>query len=351
MERFLLGHAEAAWWFLLSLLGFCLLLWGSRSRARNILLLVPGWNPDAIKKSLQHTWRTCKALLLVSVLFFSAIAMLEPKYDFTYETINRKGIDLFIALDVSKSMYGTDIAPTRFDRSILEIKNLVNNLTDDRIGLILFTSQAITQCPLTLDYATFKLFLDDVSIGMLPRGGTSIAAAILQSVKSFDRHYKKERVLVLISDGESHKGDLDAALHEAKLANVTIYTVGLGSVKGVPVLLPSLNGEKTYIKDDKGNIVLSRLNDILLKKTALRSGGAYIHATGSSFSLEKIYQQYIAPLVGRDLEMNRKKIYKHRFYLPLGLAFLLLLLETWLPEKKRTKGSVATSMAGKERVA
>jgi Ca-activated chloride channel family protein len=243
-------------------------------------------------------------------------------------------VDIVIALDTSKSMLARDIPPSRFERSRLEIKNLVNQLEGDRIGLVVFTSTALTQCPLTLDYATFGRFLDEVEVGTLDRGGTSLSAAIDQAVLAFDTRYKKDRILILVTDGETHDTRLKDSLRKAEKANIRIYTVGLGSREGVPILLPSGDGEKRYVKDAEGNIVLTRLSEEPLKKAAFATEGGYLQAGAGGFSLEKLYRNKIEPLLGREMEARRKKRYMHRFYVPLALALLCLVLHTFLPERR-----------------
>lgn len=337
MEKFIWGNIGGIAYLWILALGFLFYYFGFHQRERiSTLLLDAGLTREMIKGDYKDR-RKLKAFLILCSLFFSVLALMQPMYDFTWDTVRRMGTDIIVALDTSKSMYATDITPSRFERSKLEIKNMVNELDGDRIGLVIFTGNALTQCPLTLDYATFKLFLDEVEIGTLARGGTSLASAIETAAKSFDLKYKEERILILVTDGETHDDRLEAALEAAKKAGIKIFAVGIGTREGVPILLPAPNGEKQYVKDDKGNIVLTKLNDEPLKKMALETGGAYIHADNTDFSLEKLYEMKIAPLKGRELESKRKKRYENRFYIPLALALLCLLIEAFLPEKARKR--------------
>jgi len=330
MHPFIWGNFSAWIYFLIPLLAILIYIWGAK---KQILILNQLLSQKALTDIQLNRNQSSQFLhqgLLVFILICITLALMEPKYDFTWETVHRKGIDIIIALDLSKSMYAKDISPNRFERSRLELKNLVENLEGDRIGLIVFTSGARMICPLTLDYQTFNLFLDDVSIGQLPRGGTSLSAPIEMAAGSFDPQYKKDRVLILVTDGESHDKRLDEALKISGQSKVRIFTVGLGSLEGVPILLPSDSGEKIYVKDEKGNIVLTKLEDRPLKKIALESGGAYVPVEASGFNLLKIYQEEIAPIEGREINQKRKRRYENRYYFPLGLALIAYLFLIFL---------------------
>ncbi|MBN2143863.1 MAG: VWA domain-containing protein [Candidatus Aureabacteria bacterium] len=339
-DKFQWGNIWQIGAFGLIVLVLLVMIWGVRYRKVKLRSLVSlSLIPSLVSGAGNEDLRIWKNTLLVLVLFFGVIALMDPQYNYTWDTIRRTGTDIIIALDTSKSMYARDVPPSRFERSILEIKNLIDHIDGDRVGLIVFTSNARVQCPLTLDYGAFKLFLDEVEIGLLPRGGTSTSAAIEQAVSAFDLKYKKERILILVTDGETHDSRIDDAIQKAKNANIKIFSIGLGSKEGVPILLPAGNGEKVYVKDENGNTVLSKLQDEDLKKMALETGGAYVQAEVSGFNLEAMYREKIAPLLGRELESKRKKRYEHRFYIPLGIALFFLLLEMLLPERKKLQVS------------
>ncbi len=335
MDKFEWGKLGNLSYIVFVIAALAFILWGYKRKAYILENIFDKKLLDEILRVINPKNRMIKTGLILAALFFIVIAAMEPKYDFTWEKVNRKGVDIIIALDTSKSMYASDISPSRFERSKLEIKNLINNLQGDRIGLVIFTSKAITQCPLTLDYSTFNLFLDEIEIGSLPKGGTSLYSAVDKSIESFDKKYKKDRVLILVTDGETHDENIDKAVEKAKENAVKIFTIGLGSKDGVPIIIPSENGEKKYLKDEKGDIVLTKLNDEPLKKLALHTNGAYIQGGSGGFSLEKLYTETIAPLDGRDLESQRKKRYEHRFYIPLFLAILCLFIEGLLVESPK----------------
>ena len=334
MSNFEWGNIFAISWIIVVSIAFIFMIFGKEQKRKKLRSIIDARLISLNIKGVDTSRNTLKSILILFSLFLLVIALMEPKYDFSWETINRKGIDIIVALDISKSMLASDILPSRFERSVLEIKNLINNLNGDRIGLVLFTSKAITQCPLTLDYATYKTFLDEVEIGTLPKGGTSLSSAIEEAIESFDLKYRKHRVLIIVTDGESHDTRLQDAISKANEHDISIFSIGIGSNEGAQIPMPSKNGEQHYVKDKHGNFVLSKLDEKSLIDISLKTGGAYIHATSSNFSLEKIYAEKIAILEGRELEMKRKKRFKHRFYIPLGIAVILLLLEALLSERK-----------------
>lgn len=334
MDKFMWGNIWGISYLWIPIAAAVLLYLASlRRQALLEKLMDPALLPSLVGAK-ENSQRGLKNIFLVLSLFFSVIALMEPLYDYTWEISKKTGVDLIVALDTSKSMYASDISPSRFERSKLEIKNLIQSLEGDRVGLILFTSRALTQCPLTVDYNAFSLFLDEAEIGLLPKGGTSLVSAIEKACESFDTKYQKDRILMIVTDGETHDLDLDSALKKALEAGIRIFCVGLGSKEGVPIVVPQPNGQKEYIKDEKGDIVLTRLEEETLKKIALGTQGAYIHADNTSFSLENLYKLKVAPLQGREIESKKKKRYENRFYIPLAIALIFLLLGTFLKEVK-----------------
>ena len=334
MDKFMWGNIWGISYLWIPVAAAILLYLGTLRRQALLEKLMDPSLLTGLMGAKEDSRRGLKNIFLILSLFFSVIAVMEPLYDYTWETTKKTGVDLIIALDTSKSMYASDISPSRFERSRLEIKNLIQSLEGDRVGLILFTSNALTQCPLTVDYNAFSLFLDEAEIGLLPKGGTSLVSAIEKACDSFDTKYKKDRVLMIVTDGETHDMDLDSALKKASEAGIRIFCVGLGSKEGVPIVIPQAGGQKEYVKDENGNIVLTKLEEENLKKIAIATQGAYIHADNTSFSLENLYKLKVAPLQGREIESKRKKHYENRFYIPLAIALIFLLLGTFLKEVK-----------------
>ena len=251
--------------------------------------------------------------------------------------MKRKGLDILIALDTSKSMLAQDLKPSRIERSKLAIRDFVKYLKGDRIGLIAFSGSAFLQCPLTVDYGGFLLSLEDIDTEIIPKGGTNLSSAITEAVRSYSGAQKKYKVLVIITDGEDHKGNALSAAEEAKKEGIAVFCVGIGSREGELIPLKAEDGQARFLKDRQGNVVKSRLDESILQKIALATGGSYVRSTGAEFGLELLYRERLSKLEKRELEGKLAKHYEERFQIPLALAFLLLLVELLISERKKGK--------------
>ncbi|UCG35656.1 MAG: VWA domain-containing protein [Candidatus Omnitrophota bacterium] len=279
-----------------------------------------------------------KTAIILSAVFLCVFSLMQPRWGFYWHKLKRKGLDILIAVDVSKSMLATDIRPNRLERSKLAIKDLTRKIKGDRIGLIAFAGKAFLQCPLTIDYNGFLLSLDNLSVGIIPRPGTSITAAINEAIKSYKDISKEYKVLVIITDGEDHEGDAIKATEGAKKEGIKIFCIGIGTKEGELIPIVDEAGKKTFLKNREGNFVKSRLNELLLQKIALSTEGSYVRARGAEFGLDLIYEQELSKMERRDIEGKMAKKYKERFQIPLALAFLLLLVEPFLiPLRKKSE--------------
>ncbi len=276
-----------------------------------------------------------KAALLVLTLLFIVFALIQPKWGYHWEKIKRRGIDVIVAIDVSRSMLADDIKPNRLDRAKREILDLIQMMSGDRIGLIAFAGTAFVQCPLTLDYGACRMFVDELNPTLIPRGGTQIGEAIQKAVSAFEGKEKKNRALIIITDGEDHDSN---AIEAAKLAaekGIRIYCIGIGTPSGSPIRINGKGRKKVYLKDSKGQLVLSKLDENTLKKIALITGGAYIQSSASGIELDKIYKDRIAKMNKTDLQSTRKKRYESRFQWPLAIALLFLIMESLITDYKK----------------
>ena len=231
-------------------------------------------------------------------------------------------------------MLAGDIKPSRFQRAKLAIKDFVRHLEGDRIGLIGFSGSAFLQCPLTVDYSGFLFTLESLEVGIIPRAGTSIARAIREALRTFEGTEKKHRVLIIITDGETHEGDALLAAREAKKEGVVIHTVGVGTRDGELIQLRSNEGSGVFLKDNRGNVVKTRLEEKTLREIALITGGSYVRSRPREFGLEALYRQKIAVMEKRDLEGTMARHYHDRFQIPLGIALLLLFAEMLTGKRK-----------------
>ncbi|MEJ2158028.1 MAG: VWA domain-containing protein [Desulfobacteraceae bacterium] len=278
--------------------------------------------------------RNAAAILALSAVICTVLALTGPQYGFQWQEIERKGIDIVIALDCSRSMLATDIRPTRLDRAKREILDLLNMLQGDRVGLVAFSGTAFLQCPLTIDYPAFYLFLDVLAPDYLPVGGTDLAAAVQSAQQAFDPQSRSDKAVILITDGEhTGSGDPMEMVREAQKSGIKLFTIGVGSGDGVPV--PDENGG--FKKDTAGQIILSRLDEALLSRMALATGGSYVRSVAGDIDLETIYLEQIRTrMEGAAIESGRRQIWVDRYQWPLTLGVLLLLLTRWIPPTSQT---------------
>ncbi len=274
-------------------------------------------------------WRW-KNILLLAVIVFSILALSRPRWGFEWEEVKRKGIDILVVVDVSKSMLTQDVKPNRLERTKLAVKDLLRKLKGDRIGLMAFAGDAFLLCPLTVDYNGFMLSLNDLAPDIIPVGGTNIAKAVTEAMKGYDKTSNQYKAIIVVTDGDNLEGEPLKVAQKAKEEGIKIYTVGIGTQEGE--LIQIGNGE--FLKDEQGNYVKSRLNEKLLQQIALTTGGAYVKAGGAQFGLDLIYERELAKLEKRDIESKREKKYYERFQIPLALALLLLVGETCLGARR-----------------
>ena len=278
-----------------------------------------------------------KAIILILGLFFCFFALLRPQWGFKWQEIKRKGLDIIIALDTSKSMLTNDIKPSRLERAKLAIGDFTQNLKGDRVGLIAFAGSAFLECPLTIDYGGFLLALEDVNINTIPRGGTSISSAIKEAIRSYPTREGKFKVLIIITDGEDHEGDPLRLAQEAKKEGIIICCIGIGTKEGELVFVEGDNGSKEFLKDSQGNAVKSSLNEEILQKISLATGGIYIRSTNTDFGLDLLYQERLSKMEKREFEAKMNKLYQERFQMPLAIGLILVLLETLISDRKNFK--------------
>ncbi len=277
--------------------------------------------------------RIFKNVLLLLSLFFILIALLRPQWGFELRDFKRKGIDLFVLVDTSDSMRAEDLKPSRLERAKRKLKDLVNYLNGDRIGLIPFSGKAFVTCPLTGDYDAFSLFVDNLDTDNIPLPGTNISMAIDKALASFSTEPNRNKAIILITDGEDHSDDLDKAILMAKEKGVKIYVMGLGTPDGAPIPLKDGNGFKA---DKNGQIVLSKLEERQLQKIALDTGGSYVRSVTSDRDIEEIYLKGIkSSIEGSESKSTQRQIPLERFQVPLFLAVLFLLLEPLIFEIRR----------------
>ncbi len=269
-------------------------------------------------------------LLLAFVAIIFTIA--GPQFGTKLESVKRKGIEIMIALDVSNSMNAKDIEPTRLERAKLAIAGLVDRLSNDRIGMVVFAGQAYVQLPITTDYPSAKMFLSGINTDMVPTQGTAIGSAINLAVNSFTQQEGVNRVVIVITDGENHEDDAVKAATDAFEKGIKVFTVGMGSPKGAPVPV-NINQPNDFIKDREGNVVITKIDESTLKNIAAAGQGAYIPANNIRDGINNLLDE-LNDLEKSELEAKVYSDYNDRFQYVAFLVLILLLIELFIMERK-----------------
>jgi len=320
-------------WIIVALAGFY--LWSSKKRKAAMERFAKKNLIADLTSSLDKRNQRVKIILMILAVFLIVLSFLRPQWGFHWQEIKRKGLDIIIAVDTSKSMLATDVKPNRLERTKLALKDFTRHLKGDRVGLIAFTGEAFLQCPLTVDYGGFLLSVNSLNVNIIPRGGTSISKAIKEAMRSYEGGLKKYKVLILISDGEDHESNPEKAAEEAKKEGVKIFCIGIGTPQGELITLTDEKGNKTFLKDRQGNVVKSRLDETTLQKIALATGGSYVRSGATEFGLDLIYKEKLSKMEKRELESKLARQFEERFQIPLVLAFLLLLGELFISERRK----------------
>ena len=295
---------------------------------------------DHILPGFSHGPKWVKAVLALLATGFAVVALAGPLAGYRWEKTTQKGVDIMIALDCSRSMLAQDVSPTRLTRAKREIIDLTRLMHSDRAGLVAFSGAAVLQCPLTLDYNAFGIFLDALDPDYLPVGGTDLTAALDACYNGLDPSSTAGKAIILITDGEDTAGD------EAALTNVVekfakekirIFAIGVGDPAGAPI--PAKGGG--FKKDGTGNIILSKVDEAMLKKITAMTQGRYVRSVAGDMDLEQIYSGDILGTIERkELTQGRKKVWEKRFQWALLPCVLLLLAETFFPQGSGWKHSV-----------
>jgi Ca-activated chloride channel homolog len=288
---------------------------------------------DILISSFSQRSSYLKFGLVVIALAAGIIAALNPGRHGGAESNTRKGIDIAIALDVSKSMLATDLAPNRLERARQFVLKLMDEMQDDRIALILFAGKAYMQMPLTTDHGAAKLFVSAANPDAVPQQGTVISEALEMSVKAFANTDNRFKSIILISDGEAHDEEAVKTANDLSGQGVMINTVGVGSAEGSMIVDPATGENK---KDEAGNVVISKLNEEVLRSVAEKTNGIYINLQGSDEAVLAMKAQLSQ--IDRKAFNDMSLMSFQTFYIWFAAGmFILLLIENFIPERKRKK--------------
>ena len=273
-----------------------------------------------------------KFILLMLALSAFILGAARPQFGSKLQTVKREGVEIIIALDVSNSMMAEDIKPNRLERAKRAIDRLISRLKNDKIGLIVFAGEAYTQLPITSDYSSAQLFLASVSPEIVPRQGTAIGAAINLATRSFSPNPESSKAIIVITDGENHEDDAVGAAQLAAQQGIVVHTIGMGLPQGAPI--PVVRGGQTdYRRDRDGNIVITRLDEVMLEKISAAGNGIYLRASTANVGLEDILDE-INKMQKTEIETQMFSEYEDLFPYFFAAGLALLLLEFLIMERK-----------------
>jgi len=327
-----LEHPQILWFLLVippALAAF--FWWSERVKKKLLTQFVESRLLAQLTTGLSPQRRKWKYILLIAAVVSLIVAIARPQRGFDLEEAQQNGLDIVVAVDTSKSMLATDIAPNRLARAKLATLELMQTAKADRLGLVAFAGDAFLECPLTIDDTAFQQSVQALDVNTIPQGGTAIAAAINTALGTF-KEKGNHRALVLFTDGEDNdEGALEAAQNAAK-EGLKIFTVGIGSAEGTLITIADANGNSDYVRDEKGQVVKSHLNEQLLQQIASAAGGFYLPLRGAD-TINTLYERGLAPLPKSETKEKIVRRYHEQFQWPLAAALLLLIAEFLLPER------------------
>ena len=308
-----------------------------------ILVRLVGWrrrkaklkrlgDPELLKQLMPDISKyrpTVKFVLMLAALALVIVMVARPQMGSKISHDKRNGIETMICLDISNSMLAEDVAPSRLDKSKMLIENLVDNFSNDKIGLIVFAGDAFVQLPITSDYVSAKMFLQNITPGLIQTRGTNIGDAISLATKSFTQQDNVGRAIIVITDGENHEDGAKEAAEIAQKKGINVFILGIGNTKGAPIPM----GDGSYLKDHAGNTVMTALNEQMCRELAQAGKGQYIHVDNTS-DAEKALNDDLTKLQKGDMTSVIYSAYDEQFRAVGILIILLLIIEVCMLEVK-----------------
>jgi len=300
-----------------------------RSRKKRIMRF---GNAEIVNNLIPRASRSrgwIKLAIYSLALFFFVLGLARPQLGAKIKEVETQGVEILIALDVSNSMLAEDYTPNRLERAKLAISRLVDKMKEDRIGLIVFAGQAFVQLPITADYVSAKIFLNNINTGSVPVQGTALGDAINTAVKSFSQESKNSRAIILITDGENHEDNPVEAASIASGQGIQVYTLGIGSTEGKPIPLP----DGDMLKDKDGNMVVSKLDEKTLADVAKAGDGVYVKAGNSDFGLDALVER----IHNMDKQSYKSVVFEdfdEQYMYFFAIALVLFLLEFIIVDRK-----------------
>src|SRR5213595_3790565 len=324
------------WLWTLAILPLLVLLYAQAERRSAIKLrefVSPRLLPS-LARAVDHRRRSLRFALVLLGLALTITALARPRWGYTYEDAKRRGLDLILAADTSRSMLSNDVLPNRLQRVKLAAQDLITQLQGDRVGLIAFAGRAFLQAPLTIDYDAAVESINDLDTKTIPEGGTNISEAIALAIQTFGKSAMGNRALIIFTDGEEPSGDAIKEAKKAEEAGVKIFTIGVGTIQGS--LIP-LEQEGGFVKDAKGEVHKSKLDENRLREIAQATGGMYLHLESGPQTMRQLYTEGLSKLKTAEIDARLSSRPIERYEWPLAGAIVALIASLFINDRKRTK--------------
>jgi Ca-activated chloride channel family protein len=270
-----------------------------------------------------------KFILQMTALFLIILVLARPQFGTKQEEVKRQGIEVMIALDISNSMMAEDISPNRLDKAKQVLSKLIDEMDNDKIGLVVFAGDAFTQLPITADYVSAKIFLNSISPKLIARQGTAIGSALELCINSFSPKSKASKAIILITDGENHEDNAVEAAKLAKDKGILVHVIGMGKPEGAPI---PIEGTMSFRKDNEGNVVVSRLNEELCKEIAGAAEGIYVRSDNTNGAFKSVTKE-LDKLAKSDITATSFSDFNEQFQSFAIIALILLLVDFFVFER------------------
>src|SRR5438874_1766171 len=325
------------WLWALAFLPLLVLLY-ARAERRSAIKLREFVSPRLLPQlagNVDRVWRAIRFAFVLFALALAIIALAKPRWGYTYEDVKRRGLDLLLAVDTSRSMLSNDVAPNRLERVKLAAQDLITELQGDRVGLIAFAGRAFLQAPLTIDYDAAVESINDLDTKTIPEGGTNISEAIALATQTFGKSAMGNRAFIIFTDGEELSGDAVNEAKKAADAGMRIFTVGVGTAQGS--LIPVEGKEGGFVKDAKGQVVKSKLDENRLREIAQTTGGIYLHLENGPQTMRKLYTEGLSKLKAAEIDARLSSRPIERYEWPLAGAIVALVASLFMNDRKRAQ--------------
>ena len=318
-------------WLLASVPAFAIAFWAyTRHKRRQLEEFGDAALMEQLMPNASRVRPAVKFSIVLVALTLLIISAARPQFGQSERTEKRQGIEAIVALDISNSMLAEDVAPNRLERAKQMLSKLMDNMVNDKVGLVVFAGDAFIQLPITCDYVSAKMFLNTIKPELIKTQGTAIGQALNTSIRCFGEQSDASRAIILITDGENHEDDAVAVAKHAKEMGIRVLVVGIGKPEGSPIPLPGTNN---YRKDRNGNVVVSKLNEDMCREIAQAGGGIYVRCDNSNTATKAI-QKELDKLGTQEIETQVYTDYNEQFQSFALIALLLLVIDFFIFNRK-----------------